>query len=143
MARARLQLLLCALLLSSVAGRIRVKMQRSQPWKVVRNFKAAAAANKNGHLVTLATQMGMNRLEKLDILAAAWSGAISCAVYISSAAEAADQLRMLAKHYEQHERVSEHVSLHTVVDMRPPASRPTQRLFPMNMLRNIAMANIR
>jgi hypothetical protein len=132
--------MLCLLLwMAGLPVRAKVKVRSSVEWGIEANFKAGSAVF--GKLrVTLAIQMDKSRLSKLDALVSVWDGPISCAIYVPPDIDTKKHLDSLTNYYQQHDLVSQYVSLHTVVDRRPKKSG--KHLFPMNVLRNVAMSNV-
>jgi hypothetical protein len=135
---------LVALTLAASPVIARVKVRGPKQWDIAANFKAGSAnGGPQKHRVTLVTQMDRSRLPKLDALVSVWDGPISCAVYVPPDIDAKEHLESLADYHQKRELISRYVSLHTVIDLRQkPKAKSQKLLFPMNVLRNVAMANV-
>ena len=86
--------------------------------------------------ITLATQLTLDRLQELEAIAKRWQGPISAAVLLFND----NSLLELVKAYHKSATIQKFVTIHVIFEDN--FNQKDSEMYPVNQLRNIAIANV-
>ena len=103
-----------------------------------REISDVIVRTSQGGKITLCTQGGVPKLDRLVNLAGRWRGPISCAIYITTQQQL-DEWLTFVNQPKHHQLIATYVSFHVL--MEQPQLPLTVNRHPINMLRNLALRN--
>ena len=105
-----------------------------------REMSEATVRTAHDGKITLCTQGGVSKLDRLVDLVGRWLGPVSCAVYITTEEQLDTWLAFVAETTRHHHQlIATHVSFHILLEQ--PQLPLTVNRHPINKLRNLALRN--